>query len=106
MATDTVDRRTAHLRGVTVTTLAALAGIAAAVVSSQLATGATDRTALFVLVGFTFAQFAVLQGIDTAGILQLDVDDFGAKDVLYVVFMTFAFWFVSWGVLLTSGASL
>jgi hypothetical protein len=106
MATDTAERRTAHLRGVTVTTLAALAGVAAALVSSTVATGATDRSALFVLVGFTFAQFAVLQGIDAAGLLQLDVDDFGAKDVLYVVFMTFAFWFVSWGVLLTSGASL
>jgi hypothetical protein len=106
MATDTADRRTAHLRGVTVTTLAALAGIGAALVSSQVATGATDRAALFVLVGFTFAQFAVLQGIDKAGLLQLDVQDFGAKDVLYVVFMTFALWFVSWGILLTSGASL
>jgi hypothetical protein len=105
MATDTVDRRTAHLRGVTVTTLAALAGIGAAVVSSQVATSATDRSALFVLVGFTFAQFAILQLVDTVGLVQLDVDTFGAKDVLYVVFMTFSLWFVCWGVLLTSGAS-
>jgi hypothetical protein len=106
MATDTADRRTAHLRGVTVTTLACLAGIGAALVSSQVATSATDRSALFVLVGFTFAQFAVLQIIDRAGLLQLDIDEFGAKDILYVVFMTFALWFVSWGILLTSGASL
>jgi hypothetical protein len=106
MATDTAERPTAHLRGVTVTTLAALAGIAAALVSSTVATGATDRSALFVLVGFTFAQFAVLQGIDAAGLLELNVDEFGAKDVLYVVFMTFSFWFVCWGVLLSSGASV
>jgi hypothetical protein len=28
------------------------------------------------------------------------------KDNIYVAFMTFAFWFVSWAILLTAGTSL
>jgi hypothetical protein len=100
MATDTVDGRAAHLRGVTVTTVSAVMGVVAAVVSSVVATSATDRLAVFVLAGAVLVQFPLLK------LLGMDVEDFSTKDYLYVFFMTFALWFVSWAILLTAGASL
>jgi hypothetical protein len=36
----------------------------------------------------------------------IDVEDFSAKDNIYVAFMSFAFWFVTWATLLTAGTSL
>ncbi|MEF8778954.1 MAG: hypothetical protein V5A36_08585 [Natronomonas sp.] len=104
MATDTAERRIAHVRGVTVTAIACLAGIAAAVISSVIAEGASDFIAVYVLVGAIIVQFPVFRLLEAAGI-QLDTDDFGAKDYLYVAFMTFSLWFVSWAILLTTGAS-
>ncbi|CAI48429.1 uncharacterized protein NP_0676A [Natronomonas pharaonis DSM 2160] len=105
MATDTAERRIAHVRGVTVTAIACLAGVAAAVVSAAVADGAGDTLGLYVLVGGIIVQFPLLRVLEMAG-LQLDVDDFGAKDYLYIAFMTFAMWFVCWTVLLTTGASV
>ncbi len=103
MATDTAERRAAHVRGVTVTTVACLAGIAAAWLSAMIADGATDTIAVFILAGTVLAQFPLLRALEIAG-LDLDVDEFGAKDYLYVSFMTFALWFVAWTILLTTGA--
>jgi len=100
MATESVDRRAAHIRGLTVTTLASLAGIAAAVVSQAVAGSATDNIALYVLVGTIAVQFPILK------VLGIDVSDFSTKDYLYVAFMTFSLWFVSWGVLLTANTPI
>ncbi|SEO03511.1 hypothetical protein SAMN05216388_1007108 [Halorientalis persicus] len=104
MATDTAERRAAHVRGLKVTTLSSIAGIGAAVASSAVTAGmenpATSDTALLVVLGAILVQFPILKG------LGVDVDDFGAKDYLYVGFMTFALWFVSWGVLLTANTTL
>lgn len=100
MATESVDRRAAHIRGLTVTTLASLAGVTAAVVSQAVAGSATDNIALYVLVGTILVQFPILK------VLGIDIDDFSTKDYLYVAFMTFALWFVSWGVLLTANTPI
>ena len=100
MATDTADKRAAHLRGLTVTMLACVAGIGAAVVSQGLAASATDTTALYVVVGAIAVQFPILQ------VVGIDINDFSTKDYLYVAFMTFSLWFVSWGVLLTAGTPI
>jgi drug/metabolite transporter (DMT)-like permease len=105
MATDTAERRVAHVRGVTVTAIACLAGVAAAAVSSIVADGATDTLAVYVLAGAVIVQFPILALLERAGI-ELDIEDFGVKDYLYVAFMTFALWFVCWGILLSTGASL
>jgi len=86
------------MRGLTVTTITAIAGIAAAFASNALASGATDSIGLVVVMGAIFAQLGLLKLI---GIMD---DDFSGKDFLYVSFMTFALWFVSWGILLTAGA--
>ena len=98
MATESANGMSAHMRGLTVTTIPAIAGIGAAFVSNAVASGATDLLALFVVLAAVVVQLPVLRGI---GILD---DEFSGKDYLYVAFMTFALWFVSWGILLTAGA--
>ncbi|MFC4358227.1 hypothetical protein ACFO0N_09735 [Halobium salinum] len=106
MATETESTAgiSAHMRGVTVTTLASLAGVTAGVLSAFLAgtdpAAATNQLALLVLGALILVQFPLLR------VGGIEVEDFGAKDYLYVVFMTFALWFVSWAILLTTGASL
>ena len=105
MATDTAERRTAHIRGVTVTAIACLAGVAAALVSGAVADGAGDILGVYILVSAIIVQFPLFKLIETAG-LDLNTDDFGAKDYLYIAFMTFSLWFVCWAILLTTGASI
>lgn len=100
MATEQVDRRAAHLRGVTVTSLAALLGVAAGIVSAAIAGSPTDQVGLYVFVGAVLVQFGVLP------LFGIDVSDFSTKDYLYVAFMTFALWFVTWAILLTSGTTV
>jgi hypothetical protein len=104
MATETQTGLSGHLRGVTVTTLACLAGVVAGVVSGALVgtspAAATDRRTIGVLAAFVLVQFPVLK------VVGVDVADFGVKDNLFLVFMTFVLWFVTLTILLTSGASL
>ena len=50
-----------------------------------------------IVAGFVFVQLPVLQA------LGIDVEDFSTKDHLYVLFMTFSMWFVTWTILLTNG---
>ncbi len=99
MATDTADSRRAHLRGITVTAVSALLGIASAFGSYVLASGPDDTTVVFVLVAAILAQIPVLQA---TGIKP----DFSGKDYAYVAFMTFALWFVTLTILFTAGVSL
>jgi len=106
MATETTTGLSGHLRGVTVTTLACLAGVVAGVVSGMLVgagtdpAAATDRRPLAVVAAFVLVQYPILKAIG------VDVGDFGAKDNVYVVFMTAVLWFVTLTIVLTSGASL
>jgi hypothetical protein len=87
-----------YTRKVSVTTVATLTGMAAGIASSQFATSAGDRTALLILATAVIIQFPLYR------LLGMDMDEFGAKSKLYVTFMTFVLWFISWGVLLTTGA--
>jgi hypothetical protein len=98
MATETADRRAEHRRSITVTSVVSLAGIAAGVASSALTAGPTDDLGLVVLAAFTFASLGVMR------VLGIDVGEFSTKDHLYVWFMSFALWFVTWGILLTADA--
>jgi hypothetical protein len=92
-----------HVRAVTVTAIASLAGIAAAFVSEQLTAGMAPEAAarasqpLLVVFALIALQPALLRLV---GLLK---DDFGAKDLAYIAFLTFSMWFISWGILLTSG---
>ncbi|WP_254537189.1 hypothetical protein [Halomarina litorea] len=99
MATDTVDSRRAHLRGITVTAVSALLGIAASFGSFVLASGPTDSSGVFVLAAAILIQIPVLQA---TGIKR----EFSGKDYAYVAFMTFALWFVSLTILYTANVSL
>ncbi|QCC50236.1 EMC6-like membrane protein [Halapricum salinum] len=97
MATETVERDSGHVRSVTVTTLASLAGIVA-MLTSEYAIGVdpSSNVSLFVVLGAIAVQLPILKatGIDT--------DDFSTKDYLYIAFMTFSLWFVSWTLVLTA----
>jgi hypothetical protein len=104
MATETQTGLSGHMRGVTVTTLACLAGVVAAVVSGLVAgttTAAAGSTLPIVVVAvFVVVQFPVLK------VVGVDTTDFGVKDYLYVAFMTFALWFISYAIMLTAGVQL
>lgn len=101
MATETTTGLSDHLRGVTVTTLACVGGIVAALASAQLfgvgAEAATSRLSLGVVAVVLAVQYPLLK------LIGVDVSEFGVKDNLYVVFMTFTFWFISYAVLLSTG---
>ena len=93
---------TGHARGVVVTTICALAGIAAGVVSAAYVgtdpVDAGNTTIVVVLAAFVLLQYPVYKVIG--------VSDFGAKDNLYVAFLTFTLWFISYSVLAVSGVDL
>jgi hypothetical protein len=98
MATETGEGLSQHVRSVTVTTVATVSGSLAGIGSALLAGSPTDTTGLYLLVAAIVLQAPVLYAFG------IDFREFGAKDNLYVVFMTFALWFVSWSILLTAGA--
>jgi len=91
-----------HARGVVVTTICCLAGIAAGVVSAAYVgttvAAAQSTTVVLVLGAFVLAQFPLYK--------LIGVGDFGVKDNLYVAFLTFTLWFISYTVLATSGVQL
>lgn len=101
MATESADRLTPHLRGLTVTTLSSVMGVLAALLSAALTAGAADPASdplgVYVLAGAILVQFPVLR------LVGIDVSDFGIKDFLFIGFMTFSLWFVCWSILLTTG---
>jgi hypothetical protein len=101
MATETASGLSDHVRGVTVTTLACVGGIVAAIASAQLfgvtEAAATSTQPFLVLAVVLFVQYPLLK------LIGIDIQEFGIKDNLYVGFMTFTFWFISYAVLLSTG---
>ena len=95
-------RITGHTRSVVVTTICCLAGIAAGVVSAlYVGTDPADAgstIAVLIMGVFVIVQYPLYTVIG--------VGDFGVKDNLYVAFMTFTLWFISYTVLLTSAVTL
>jgi len=91
-----------HTRSVVVTTICCLAGIAAGVVSAAYVgtdpVDAASTTIVLVMGAFVLAQYPLYKAIG--------VGDFGVKDNLYVAFLTFTLWFISYTVLATSGVQL
>ena len=103
MATEAMSERREHVRSIGVTALAALLGIGAALLSwsvtGDLSAGeaATDQRALVIVLAAILIQFPVYT---VTGIY--DREEFGPKHYLFITFMTFALWFVTWGILLTA----
>ena len=98
MATESQSQRQAHVLAVTRTGIAAGLGVAAAFASWFLTQGMAPADAELV-VGVAIVVQPILQQV-----LGIYKDDFGAKDFLFIVFITFAMWFVTWTIILTSGA--
>lgn len=100
MATETVDRRAAHRRSLKVTATASIGGVIAGVITPSIATSPTDNLGLVVVVGAILIELAVMK------LLRVDVQNFSTKDQLYIVFMTFTLWFITWTILLTTNTSI
>jgi F0F1-type ATP synthase membrane subunit c/vacuolar-type H+-ATPase subunit K len=104
MATETQTGLSGHVRGVTVTTLACLAGVVAALASGVVVgtsvEAASNQQSLFILGALILAQFPILR------LVGVDIQNFGVKDYLYVAFMTFTLWFISFAILLSEGVTL
>ncbi|MFB6069109.1 MAG: hypothetical protein ABEJ90_04200 [Halobacterium sp.] len=98
--TETVDPKAAHRRSLTVTTIATLGGVAAAFASEAAISDPASRTGLLVMLAVVAVELGVMR------VFGVDVADFSTKDHFYVLFMTFALWFITWGVLLTANVSL
>jgi len=103
MATESASGFSDHMRGVTVTTIACLAGILAALASAVVVgttpQAAANMQAVLIMGMAIFAQFPILK------LIGVDISEFGIKDNLYVSFMTFCLWFITYAILLTSAVT-
>lgn len=89
------EKREAHLRGVKVTAFSSMIGVIAGVASWGLTqTGFEQVFGVYVLLAAIIVQQPFLP--------YLGKDEMSSKDWLYVGFMTFDLWFVSWTILLTA----
>ena len=100
MAEAVEDERWAHIRGVTVTTIASVVGIIAGIIAGHVTTAPDDVVGVAILAIAIFVQLPVYKAIG------IEVDTFGIKDYLFVMFMTFCFWFVTWAIVLTTDAEI
>jgi len=101
MSTESISDRREHIRSISVTALSALLGVAAALGSAVWVglsdAAAQDTRALVLVLGVILAQYILF---DFTSIYS--DDEFGIKHYLFISFMTFSFWFVTWGILLTA----
>ena len=103
MATESASGFSDHMRGVTVTTIACLAGILAALASAVVVgttpQAAANMQAVLIMGMAIFAQFPILK------LIGVDISEFGIKDNLYVSFMTFCLWFITYAILLSEAVA-
>ena len=97
------EKQAEHINRIKRTLTACLLGIAAGVLS-YLSGGTPDATGLQDngLLAFMIMLAAIVIQRHIFVLLRMDTEKLGAKDWLYQGFMTFAFWFVSWTILLSS----
>ncbi|NHN48176.1 hypothetical protein G9464_11265 [Halostella sp. JP-L12] len=99
-----VEGMDSHLRSITVTSLASIGGIAAALLSSVMTSGmspaaaATHQPAQLVVLAVVLVQIPLYRVLGVYG-----EDGPGTKDYLFIAFMTFSLWFVTWGIMLETG---
>lgn len=85
-------------RSLIVTMGSTLFGMATAGVSALYVTDPESATALLLVAAAVFLQFPIYRAIG------LDTDDFGIKGNLYITVMTFILWFLTYSIILTTGA--
>jgi hypothetical protein len=83
------DRQVKHVEGIKKTALSSILGIVGGVASFYL-----PAYSFFVLVVIVYSQRIILPRIG------IDAKEYRATDWFFLVFMTVAFWFVTWTVLL------
>jgi heme/copper-type cytochrome/quinol oxidase subunit 4 len=97
------DKQAAHVERIERTAIACIIGIAAGILS--FATGGTPNAA-GIQDNSILAIFIMLAGVVIQRhifmFMKMDTKKLGAKDWLFQGFMTFAFWFISWTILLTT----
>ena len=96
---ETEERYDPHARSVIVTIGSTIAGMAVALVSALYIGDPESATALLLVGAAVFIQFPLYR------LIGMNVDDFGMKGKLYIAFMTFILWFLTWGIILTTGAA-
>lgn len=89
------DKREAHIRGIKVTAFSSILGILAGVASWFLMQAGFDQ-----IFGVYVLMIAI--ALQQPFLPYLGKDEMSTKDWLYVGFMTFDLWFVSWTILLTA----
>jgi hypothetical protein len=87
------DRQVKHVEGIKKTALSSVLGIAGGVFSYYL-----PAYSFFILIVVVYGQRLILPR------LAIDTKEFRLTDWFFLVFMTFAFWFVSWTILLNKPA--
>jgi hypothetical protein len=87
------EKQAKHVEGIKKTLLSSLLGIAGGVFSYYL-----PAYGILILLVVVYAQRLVLPRI------KIDTKEYRFTDWFFVVFMTFAFWFVSWTILLNRPA--
>ena len=97
MSTETGEELDSHLQSLIVIIATTLGGIGAGVATNTIVAGPSDQVAL-AMVGVALAVELVV--MEVAGV---DVRGFSTKDQLYVLFMTFSMWYVTWTILLSTG---
>ena len=96
--TESESRYSPHARSIIVTVGSTLAGMVTALVSTLYVSDPESLTPLLLVAAAVFVQFPIYR------VIGLDVDDFGMKGKLYIGVMTFILWFLTWGLILTTGA--
>lgn len=92
------EKKHAHVRGIKVTAFSSVVGVLAGVLSWAITSGALASTEQVNGVVVLAAAVALQKPL----LPKLDKPEMGKKDWLYVAFMTFDLWFVTWTVLLTA----
>jgi len=100
MSSETSERED-HLRAIIITSATAFAGVGAALGSALLTADMSTSAAVSANTPVALVLAAIALQVP---IYQFVYDSWGgAKDVLFVGFMTFAFWFVTFGIVLQTG---
>ncbi len=87
-------KRATHVEGIKKTLLASLLGITGGVLSSLV----PQSYGILIFIVVFYIQRPILPR------LRIDVKEYQLKDWFYTAFMTFAFWFVCWTILLNKPA--